>query len=189
MWCPLDEKIVSLFWDRNEEAIKQTEQVYGAYLQKIAYNILSDSEDCRECVNDACLAAWRSIPPHRPTVLRSYLAKLTRQIAIDRLRSRKSQKRQASEYALSLSELSDTFSCGDTVEEALDAELLRETIRRFLHTLPKETQLAFLGRYYYFDSLKEVATYCGMKESKLKSLLYRTRQALKQHLIKEGFDL
>ena len=185
----MDEKIVSLFWARDEEAIKQTEQVYGTYLQKIAYNILSDSEDCRECVNDACLAAWRSIPPHRPTVLRSYLAKLTRQIAIDRLRSRKSQKRLASEYSVSLSELADTFSCGDTVEEALDAELLREAIGRFLHTLPKETQLAFLGRYYYFDSLKEVAVYCGMKESKLKSLLYRTRQALKQHLIKEGFDL
>lgn len=185
----MDEKIVSLFWDRNEEAIKQTEQVYGAYLRKIAYNILSDEEDCQECVNDACLAAWRSIPPHQPKVLRSYLAKITRQLAIDRLRSRKSQKRKASEYSLSLSEFSDTFSIGDSVEETLDAELLREAIHRFLHTLPKEVQLAFLGRYYYFDSLKEVASYCGMKESKLKSLLYRTRQALKQHLIKEGFDL
>ena len=185
----MDENIVSLFWDRNEEAIKQTEQLYGGYLQKIAHNILSDREDSRECVNDACLAAWRSIPPHRPKVLRSYLAKLTRQIAIDRLRNRKSLKRQASEYSLSLSELSDTFSAGDSVEEALDAELLRQVIGDFLHTLPKEAQLAFLGRYYYFDSLKEVASYCGMKESKLKSLLYRTRQALKQHLIKEGFDL
>ena len=185
----MDEKIVSLFWERDEEAIKQTERVYGAYLQKIAYNILSDDEDSRECVNDACLAAWRSIPPHRPKVLRSYLAKLTRQIAIDRLRSRKSQKRQASEYTLSLSELADTFSCGDAVEEALNAELLREAIRTFLHTLPKETRLAFLGRYYYFDSLKEVASYCNMKESKLKSLLYRTRQALKSYLIKEGFEL
>ena len=185
----MDEKIVSLFWEREEDAIRQTEQVFGAYLQKIAYNILSDQEDSQECVNDTCLAAWRSIPPHRPKVLRSYLAKLARQIAIDRLRSRKSQKRQSSEYSLSLSELSDTFYVGDNAEQALDAELLREAIRHFLHTLPKETRLAFLGRYYYFDSLKEVAAYCGMRESKLKSLLYRTRQALKDHLIKEGFDL
>lgn len=185
----MDEKIVSLFWEREEEAIMQTEQVYGAYLQKIAYNILADREDSLECVNDVCLAAWRSIPPHRPTVLRSYLAKLARQIAIDRLRSRKSQKRQASEYSLSLSELSDTFPVGDSAEEAMNAELLREAICGFLHTLPKEARLAFLGRYYYFDSLKEVAAYCGMKESKLKSLLFRTRQALKQHLMKEGFAL
>ena len=185
----MDEKIVDLFWNREEEAIRQTEQKYGSYLQKIAYNILADEEDSKECVNDVCLAAWRSIPPHRPTVLRSYLAKLARQLAIDRLRSKKSTKRNASQYTLSLSELSDTFSDGDSVEELFNAELLRETIARFLHTLPKETQLAFLGRYYYFDSLKDVADYCGMKESKLKSLLYRTRQALKQHLIKEGFDL
>ncbi len=185
----MDEKIVDLFWNREEEAIRQTEQQYGGYLQKIAYNILSDQEDSKECVNDTCLAAWRSIPPHRPKVLRSYLAKLTRQIAIDRLRNRKSVKRKASEYSLSLSELSDTFSCSDSVEEAFSAELLRQAIGRFLHTLPKETRIAFLGRYYYFDSLKEVAAYCGMKESKLKSLLYRTRQALKLYLIKEGFDL
>ena len=185
----MDEKIVSLFWDRDEEAVKQTEQVYGAYLQKIACNILADQEDSKECVNDACLAAWRSIPPHRPKILRSYLAKITRQLAIDRLRGRKSIKRKASEYNLSLSELSDTFSDGDSVEEMFNAELLREAIARFLRTLPKETQLAFLGRYYYFDSLKEVAAYCGMKEGKLKSLLYRTRQALKNYLIKEGFEL
>ena len=178
-----------MFYNREEDAIRQTEQIYGKYLQKIAYNILSDEEDSRECVNDACLAAWRSIPPQCPNVLRSYLAKLTRQIAIDRLRSRTSQKRQASEYTLSLSELSDTFASTEQVEDAVNAELLQETIGRFLHTLPKETQLAFLGRYYYFDSLKEVAAYSGMKESKLKSLLYRTRQALKQYLIKEGFEL
>lgn len=185
----MDETIVELYWERKESAIEQTEQQYGGYLQKIAYNILSDAEDSKECVNDACLAAWRSIPPHRPKVLRSYLAKLTRQIAIDRLRSRKSIKRKASEYSLSLSELSDTFSGGDSVEDAFDAELLRETIDQFLLTLPKEARVAFLGRYYYFDSLKEVAAYCGMEESKLKSLLYCTRQSLRAYLIKEGFDL
>ena len=106
----MDETIVEMYWERKESAIEQTEQHYGRYLQKIAYNILADWEDSKECVNDACLAAWRSIPPHRPKVLQSYLAKLTRQIAIDRLRSRKSIKRKASEYILSLSEMSDNFS-------------------------------------------------------------------------------
>ena len=108
----MDEKIVSLFWERDEEAIKQTEQVYGAYLQKIAYNILSDAEDCRECVNDACLAAWRSIPPHRPTVLRSYLAKLTRRIAIKKWKAARTAKRGGGETALVLEELAGCIPGG-----------------------------------------------------------------------------
>lgn len=184
-----DSEIVTLYWDRNEDAILQTQKKYGAYLSKTAYNILADFEDSKECVNDTYFSAWNSIPPHRPAFLSTYLAKITRQLAIDRFRKKNAVKRYASEYAVSLDELGDTFSGGTSAEQVLDAKLLDAAINQFVCALPEDVQRAFVGRYYFFDSLKDIARYCGMKESKLKSLLYRTRQQLKEHLTKEGFDL
>lgn len=184
-----DKEIVNLYWDRDEDAIRKTQQKYGAYLTKAAYNILADFEDSEECVNDTYLAAWNSMPPQQPAVLSSYLAKITRQLSIDRFRKKNAAKRYASEYAVSLEELGDTFTDGRTPEQALNASLLDEAINRFICALPDDTQRAFVGRYYFFDSLKDIAGYCGMKESKLKSLLYRTRQHLREHLVKEGFDV
>lgn len=184
-----DEQIVPLYWERNEEAIQQTERKYGAYLAKIACNILSDYEDSGECVNDTYLAAWNSMPTQRPGALSTYLGKITRQISIDLFRKKHSAKRYASQYALSLSELADTFTDGSTPEQEMEAKLLSGAISRFLRTLPGDARNVFVGRYYFFDSVKEVAAYCGMSESAVKSALYRTRQSLKQYLEKEGFDL
>lgn len=184
-----DAEIVELYWERSEDAIQQTQQKYGAYLFKVSYNILGDFEDSRECVNDTYLAAWNSMPANRPGVLSTYLGKITRQISIDVYRKRNSIKRYASEYAVSLDELGDTFSDGSTPEQTLDAKLLDDAINRFVCTLPDKVQIAFVGRYFFLDPLRDIANYCGMKESKLKSLLYRTRQQLKAYLIKEGFDL
>ena len=184
-----DSEIVALYWERKETAIEQTQQKYGAYLSKIACNILTNLEDSRECVNDTYLKAWNSMPPHRPEVLSTYLGKITRQLAIDVFRRKRSAKRSASEYALSLEELGDSFAGGETPDLALDAKLLEAAINRFLRTLSKDARNAFLGRYYFFDSLKDVAGYCGMSESKAKSMLYRTRQSLKAYLVKEGFDV
>lgn len=184
-----DSEIVSLYWDRNEAAIFETQQKYGAYLSKIAYNILSDVEDSRECVNDTYLAAWRSMPDHRPSILSTYLGKITRQLAIDVFRKKNSTKRQATAYAVSLDELGDSFSDGNTPEQSFDAKLLEDSINRFLRTLPDDARNTFIGRYYFFDSLKDVAGYCGMSETKAKSMLYRTRQSLKAYLVKEGFEL
>ena len=184
-----DEQIVSLYWQRSESAIRETEQKYDRYLTKIAYNILSDHEDSRESVNDTYLAAWNSIPPHRPSVLSAYLGKLTRRISIDIFRCRNREKRKASEYALSLSELGDCISAGNTTEDMVNVKLLADAIGIYLRLIPEEARNAFLGRYYYLDSLKEVAAYCGMTESKAKTVLYRTRQGLKDYLKKEGFDL
>ena len=184
-----DEQIVSLYWQREESAIRETETKYDRYLTKIAYNILSDYEDSRESVNDTYLAAWSSMPPHRPSILSTYLSKLTRRISIDLFRKKNSAKRYASEYAVSLDELGDSFSDGNTPEQAYDVKLLDDAINRFLRTLPDDARNTFIGRYYFFDSLKEVAAYCGMSESKAKSMLYRTRQSLKAYLEKEGFDL
>ena len=184
-----DEKIVTLYWERNEQAISETEKKYDRYLQKIAHNILNNLEDSRESVNDTYLAAWNSMPPHHPSVLSAYLAKLTRRISIDCFRYRTRNKRMASEYALSLSELSDCVSGGNTTEEIVNAKALADAIGVYLRLQSKETQTAFLGRYYFLDPVKEIAAYLGMSESKVKSLLYRTRLGLKEYLEKEGFCL
>lgn len=184
-----DAEIVELYWARDEDAVGQTKTKYGAYLNRVAYNILADLEDSQECVSDTLLAAWRSMPDNRPKNLRTYLGKITRQVSIDLYRRRNRMKRYASEYAISLEELGDSFTNGRTPEDELNARLLTETVNCFLRTLPDEARNAFIGRYYFFDSLQAVARYCGMSESKCKSLLYRTRQSLKAYLQKEGFDL
>ena len=184
-----DAEIVALYWARNEDAITQTKAKYGAYLNRVANNILADLEDSQECVSDTLLAAWRSMPDNRPENLRTYLGKITRQVSIDLYRRRNRMKRYASEYAISLEELGDSFTDGRTPEDELNARLLTETVNRFLRTLPDEARNTFIGRYYFFDSVKNVARYCGMSESKCKSMLYRTRQSLKVYLQKEGFDL
>ena len=184
-----DEKIVDLYWQRSESAIRETEIKYDRYLTKIAYNILADTEDSRESVNDTYLAAWNSMPPHRPGVLSTYLGKLTRRISIDCFRRRTRQKRGGSEYELSLSELGDCVSGGNTTEEIVNVKLLADAIGIFLRLQSEEARNAFIGRYYYLDSLKEVAAYCGMTESKCKTLLFRTRVALKEYLREEGFDV
>jgi RNA polymerase sigma-70 factor (ECF subfamily) len=184
-----DEKIVSLYWQREESAIRETEIKYDRYLHKIAYNILSNHEDSRESVNDTYLAAWESMPPHRPSVLATYLAKLTRRISIDLFRHRTRQKRQGSEYALSLEELGECVSGGNTTEAAFEEKELADVIAAYLRQCSAEARNAFICRYYYLDSIREVAVSCGMTESKCKSLLHRTRQGLREYLIKEGFPV
>ncbi len=184
-----DDQIVSLYWQRDESAIQQTEQKYGCYLSNIAYHILFDLEDSKECVNDTYWKAWDSMPPRRPAILSAYLGRITRQLSIDRFRTRSRKKRHGSEYAISLSELEDCVSGGDTTMQQSDLRLLAEAINAYLYTLPAQTRSIFVGRYYYLDPLKEIAAYSGVRESTLKSMLYRTRQGLKSYLLQEGFDL
>ena len=142
-----DERIVSLYWERDEQAISETQKKYDRYLQKIAHNILNNPEDSRESVNDTYLAAWNSMPPHRPSVLSAYLAKLTRRISIDLFRYRTRNKRMASEYAISLSELSDCVSGGNTTEEIVNAKALADAIGIYLRLKSKVTQAEVVGRY------------------------------------------
>ena len=171
-----DEEIIELYFHRQESAIDETKNKYEKYLLKIAYNVLADTEDSKESVNSTYLAAWNTIPPHRPNVLATYLGKITRRISIDMFRKRTSAKRSASEYSVSLSELSECISSREeTPEDSYDAKVLAESINRFLRTLSPDARNAFIGRYYFMDSLRDVAKYCGMSESKAKSLLFRTR--------------
>lgn len=181
-----DVGIVSLYWKRDEAAIDHTEKKYGRYLTAIAYNILADTEDSKESVNDTYLAAWNSMPPHKPAVLSTYLGKLTRRISIDLFRKRTSEKRGGGEYALSLEELGDCIGSNST-EEAADVQALSEAIAGFLQDISPDARNVFLGRYYYLDPVKKIACYCGITEAKCKILLHRTRQALWTYLQKEGF--
>ena len=180
-----DEQIVSLYWQREESAIRETEIKYSRYLTKIAYNILSDMEDSRESVNDTYLAAWNSIPPHKPAVLSTYLGKLTRRISIDCFRKKNAQKRSG-EYALSLEELGECIG-QNTTEEAINVQALADAIGQYLNTVSQEARRVFIGRYYYLDPVREIARYCHISESKAKMLLLRTRQGLWAYLQKEGF--
>ena len=142
-----------------------------------------------ESVNYTYLHAWNSIPPHRPSILSTYLAKITRRVSIDILRRHNRQKRQASQYALSLTELDDCLSGNHNTEDTIDMSLLSQSINNYLRSLPEEPRTLFIARYFFLDSLKEAAALCHMTESKAKSMLHRTRQGLKAHLIQEGFSL
>ena len=184
-----DAMIVSLFWERDETAILETEKKYGRYLAKIAYGILADMEDSRESVNDTYYKAWASMPPHRPGILSTFLAKITRQTAIDIFRKRNSQKRRNTEYALSLSELEECVSDGAGPEQEFDYKLLIETINAFLRSLSPQARNIFLRRYFFVDSIRDVARYCDASESNVKVTLHRTRFLLKAQLEKEGFPL
>ena len=180
-----DAQIVSLYWDRDERAIGETDKKYGKYLHTIAYNILADREDASESVNDTYLAAWDSMPPHKPAVLSTYLGKITRRVSIDCFRKRNAQKR-GGEYALSLEELGECIGSNST-EESINVHALAEAIGQYLTTVSQEARRVFIGRYYYLDPVKEIARYCHITESKAKMLLLRTRQGLWEHLRKEGF--
>lgn len=184
-----DENIVALYWERNEAAIEETKNKYERYLLKIAYNVLADLEDSQESVNDTYLAAWNSMPPHRPSILSAYLGKLTRRISIDIFRRKNRNKRRASEYSLSLAELEECISGGSNPEENMEVQMLAHAINDFLRTLPKDARNLFIGRYYFFDSLQDAAKYCSMSESRAKSLLFRTRCNLRVFLEKEGFEV
>lgn len=184
-----DAQIVELYWQRDESAITVTQEKYNAYLMKIARNILNDTGDSEESVNDTYLAAWNSIPPQKPAVLSTYLGKLTRRISISLFRKRNADKRRDGEFALSFSEMEDVMEGNMEPQKEMEAQILGELLNKFLRSLKPDERRTFIGRYYYMDPLKEVAAYCGMSESKAKTMLFRTRVKLKEYLAKEGFVL
>ena len=182
-----DQQIVDLYWQRDQLAIEHTQRKYGRYLAKVAHHILYDLEDCAESVNDTYMAAWNAMPPHRPQSLCAFLSKLTRRISIDMLRKKQSAKRGGGEYELSLEELSQCLPGGQDPEASVTGSDLVKAIEAFLLTLPEKNRNVFIGRYFYMDSVKEVARYCGLSESNAKVVLHRTRVALSAYLKEEGY--
>ncbi|MCD7784108.1 MAG: sigma-70 family RNA polymerase sigma factor [Oscillospiraceae bacterium] len=174
--------IIDLYWARSESAIDETDKKYGGYLKTVAYNILCNSEDAGEAVNDTYLRAWDSMPPQRPNILSAFLAKITRHISLNMRRASSAEKRGGGEIDLVLDELSESLPSKSSVEEEIDAKVLTEKLNKFLGSLKQQDRDMFLRRYWYMDSIKDIATMFGCGESKVKTTLYRLRKKLTDEL-------
>ena len=184
-----DEKIIELFWERSEDAVRQTEAKYGRYLLSVAGNILSDEQDCQECVNDVLLAAWNAIPPAKPPVLKLFLARVTRNIAISKWRGLTAGKRGSSQAELVLDEIREMSNGRDIADEVADNMALSQVISSFLRSKSRMERIVFTKRYWLFMTTREIAESVGLSESNVKVMLHRMRKELRKLLIKEDFEL
>ena len=182
-----DKSIVDLYFNRDEEAITQTDKKYGRYCYSIAYNILMSKEDAEESVSDTYMTAWKAIPPRRPSVLSTFLGKITRHISIDRWRERSAYKRGGGEVTLALEELEDCVAGLQNVEMEYERKELIQAYVKFLDILPVTERRVFLCRYWYVDSVEAIAEKFGFSQSKVKTMLYRTRTKLRTQLAEEGY--
>ncbi len=182
-----DNRIVELFWERSESAITETALKYEKYLHGISYQILTDTEDAKECVNDTYNDAWQSMPPHRPLVLSTFLGKITRRISIDRWRMKNAKKRGGGQIILVLDELEECVSGFGSVESEVERRVLAELLNLFLDNLSVAERRVFLCRYWYMKSIQDIAKQFGFSQSKVTSMLHRTRGKLKTMLEKEGY--
>ena len=181
-----DKEIIARCWDRDDYAIHGMMATYSIYCSAIAARILALREDVDECVNDTWLGAWNAMPPQRPARLPPFLGRIARNTALDRYDYNTAQCRGALPAALE--ELRECVS-GAPLEEALDFRTLGEAISRYLDTVSPDARRAFLRRYWYGDSLEDIARRYGYTLAKVKSLLHRTRKGLREHLIREGYAL
>ena len=184
-----DDKIIELYLQRSEDALKETENKYGRYLMSIAKNILADAEDCRECVNDTYLNAWNMIPKARPASLQVWLGKITRNLALDKLRAASARKRGSGNALQVLDELSEIASEDSFEESIVDKVVLSDVFRSFVSALETEEKTIFIKRYWYFMSIREIADEMRLGQSKVKMTLMRLRAKLKERLEKEGFEI
>ena len=182
-----DNRIVDLYWQRNESAISETATKYGKYLHSISYQILLNNEDAEECVNDTYNDAWQSMPPHRPSILSTFLGKITRRISIDLWRKYSAEKRGGGVMTLALDELEECVSGTGDVEAEVERLELQKKLNDFLLALPKVDRQVFMWRYWYMDSISDIAKQFAYSQSKVKSMLYRTRNKLRAMLEKEGY--
>ena len=184
-----DRALIDGLFARDDAALAALQNTYGGYCRAVAYNVLGSHEDAEETGNDAMNAAWNAIPPARPAVLRAYLGKLTRNLALKRVRFDGAQKRGGGEAAAVYEELDECLASSETVESAADADALRELLRDFVHRLPPAKRRVFLLRYWYFEPVPAIAKETGYSEAKITSQLYRLREQLKRTLTEGGFDL
>jgi RNA polymerase sigma factor (sigma-70 family) len=185
-----DDEIVELFWKRSEAALSEAERKYSKYCHSIAFGILRCNEDAEECVNDTLAKAWNAIPPARPSVLRTFLGKITRNLSLNVLEKMNAEKRGLGQVPLALSELDECVSGSDfEAERHIEEETITQAVNRFLSRLDPEQQKVFVRRYWYVSSIEEIAGGYGMSESKVKSILFRLRKKLKRELEKEGILL
>ena len=182
-----DTLIIDLYFERNEQAIAETEQKYGKYCFTVANNILSNGQDSEECVNDTYVKAWNSMPPQRPSALKLFLARITRNLAFDKVKKETRQKRGGSNLTLALDEISEVVSDGESVEDEIEAKELMLSVNSFLRTLTARDCNVFVCRYFYLDSIDKIAEKYGLSDKNVSKILSRTRIKLREYLINKGY--
>ncbi len=184
-----DDKIVELYWDRNEKAIEETDFKYKKYLLSIAYNVVHDRLDCEECLNDTYLGAWNAMPPTKPHALKAFLTTIARRFAIKRYHHKLRQNAVPSEITVSLSELEDFVAGDEDIEADFDAERLGLVISDFVRSLPDRGQFIFMGRYYVADPIDTIASDLKLSRSTVNKELAAIRIGLKEKLESEGYSI
>lgn len=182
-----DQQIIDLYFERNEQAITETDVKYGKLCHSIAYNILSNREDSEECVNDTYIGVWNAIPPTRPDNFMAFVCRIARNLSLKRLEYLKREKRSA-DVILSLDELSAVLPDERYAPDVSDEDVGR-LISQFLRTQKEDVRNVFIRKYYFFDSVKEIAERYSFTESKVKNMLFFIRNKLKDYLIKEGVEI
>lgn len=184
-----DQAIIDLYWARQEQALTESDRKYGGMCRSIAYQILQNREDTEECVNDTWLRAWNAMPPQRPGVLSAFLSRITRNLSLDRYKAARTEKRGGGQMPLALEELGDCVPAGGSVEQTVELQELTRLLDQFLRDLPERECCLFLRRYWYVDSIREIALRCDMAEGSVKSTLHRIRKKLRVYLEQEGVCL
>lgn len=182
-----DRQIIELYWQKNADAIAETARKYGAYCFAIADNILHNTEDSEECVNDTWLHAWNAMPPQRPAALRIFLARITRNLSFDRFHARNAEKRGGGELPLVFEELAECLPGGTDAETACEGKALEQCVRRFVRALPERDGNVFVRRYFFTEPAAVIAKRYGLSENHVLVILSRTRKKLKRELMKEGY--
>lgn len=181
-----DEQIIDLFFGRSEEGIEQVRQKYGHVCMHLLRNLLQNEQDAQECANDVYLALWNSIPPERPEPLLTYFLKIARNQGLRRITYNRAQRRD-DRQVVAFDELESCIASAVTVEQMVEKSLLEAEMERFLRSLSREDRLLFLRRYWFGDSVEEMAETFGFTKGRIKTRLFRLRSRLRGHLIKEGF--
>ena len=184
-----DTRIIELYFERSEQAIIETAHKYGSYCRCIANNILHNKQEVEECLDDTYMQAWDSIPPHIPTRMKTYLGKITRNLAINRYLYNNAAKRKLNETYVIIEELNKCIPPNNHTERIVDDCLIKEILNSFLEALPIEQRKIFVRRYWYMDSVTEIARANGVGVSKVKMILHRTKKKLKQMLEEEGVSI
>ena len=184
-----DQEIIARFFARDEEGLTAARARYEPYCAAVARSLLNDPRDQEECLSDTWLRAWNAIPPQRPRSLGAFLAKITRNLAINRLRDGNAQRRGGGQVPLALEELGECVSLEGSPEGELDRQAAEEALNRFLDGLPPLQREVFLRRYWYLDSIEDIARRAGWSKSRVTTTLHRLRVRLRAHLIQEGIDV
>jgi RNA polymerase sigma-70 factor (ECF subfamily) len=182
-----DSQIVALFFDRDQRAIQETDAKYGKLCYSVAYNILDNNEDSQECVNDTYVGVWNTIPPTKPDNFSAFICRITRNLSLKRLESISRHKRS---YAtlVSLDEISEILP-DQGIADGIDDEAIGKIISNFLRNEKEDVRNIFIRKYYFFDSIDDIANRYGFTKSKVKNMLFRTRNKLREYLIKEGVNI